>query len=436
MEVDISSYKQAEGKSPIEIASEFGNLKRIGQSIERTDIGIASDQLKLMNEKWGIINNELRTMISDPNASQETISKRMQNLVNQRLLTPQQYGEFIKTIPTDPTQIKPFLEQSLARGQSVNEAINWHYGEQGEQSNQQGTLAGKRDVRTGGFTPSTITPQQIPPTANTVEQGSGQPRMYGTQPPQSRPVLPVGPPGAGASPPPGNVTSERPSLPVEPLKAVGPPTAATPMFDEGKRMLAADQEMATQKLTAIKPAMQTLPYLKDIMAGPGTEQFTKAVAALKAFGIVPTGTAENDATAIRQIVNKKLADYLRSNPVGQRSDAAQVLSETASPSAKEQITPALIKLTKDAIVLDRVQAARAAAFEDQDYSKYGNHRVLFTGKVDERAFGLDLMEPDKRKELVQSMQTKLKKNPKDFEANKFFRSLDIVDKQGLIDTSQ
>jgi hypothetical protein len=87
-----------------------------------------------------------------------------------------------------------------------------------------------------------------------------------------------------------------------------------------------------------------------------------------------------------------------------------------------------MKLTKDAIVLDRVQAARPNAFQDQDLSQYGAHRSLFPATIDERAFGLDLMEPKERQSLIKEMKEKTG-TP---EGEKFWHSLELADKQGLI----
>lgn len=453
-EVDTSSYKQDAGKSPLEIASDFGKLKQQQQAIQRTDIGISSDQLELMKNRWAVLNKELSTMVNEKDITPDKVVKRMQNMVKMNLVTPDQLGEFVKTMPADPKALPQFLESSLKRGMSTMEAMEFAYGKPYARDTGQRVLSGKIDPRTGAEIPASQTPHELPPTTQTTGASTGQPQLLGVQPPPVQPTLPVGPVQGvqgqsnnfG-----GNVISAtrepatpQPRLPVQQPVPSGPTTAPAPMFEIGKKQLAEDQELATQKLTAIKPAMQVLPLLKDLRSGPTTETFTRAVATLKANGIIPTGTAENDPTAIRQIVNKKLADYVRSNPVGQRSDAAQHLSEKASPTASEQINPALVKLTKDAIVLDRVQAARAGAFTKEikdkdgktitvphdDLSKYGNHRSTFPARVDERAFGIDLMEPAERKKLLDDMVKK-----KDtFEGKKFWKSLQIVKDQGLIDT--
>ena len=441
-EIDTSSYPKAgAGKSALETAAQFGAIKQQSQAIEKTGISIAADKLKLLNEHFGIMNKELSNMANDPNITKDQVMQRLDGITKMlnmpQPVRQQMFNEF-QNIRT-PQELKQKLETALQRGMTTQEQINFAYGTPGTLDTGQTQQPVVTSVRPG-FGMKGIAPpvqHQLPPVTPTVEPGTGQPRMLGAQPYQPPPgPLPVGPvtaPGVKGSSSNfgGNVTGAEvgPNLPVQPLTPSGPATAPTPMFEEGKKALAADQELATQKLTSIKPAIQTLPYLKDIMAGPGTDGFTKAVAALKGFGILTTQA--NDPTAIRQEVVKKLAQYVASNPAGQRSDASQTLAEAASPSPGTQITPALIKLTKDSIVLDRVQAARANAFEGQDYSKYGKHRSTFPASIDERAFGLDLMEPEERKKLAEEMFKK--KNT--FEGKKFWKSYKIVRDQDLIDTS-
>lgn len=449
-EIDTSSYPKAgAGKSALETAAQFGAIKQQSQAIEKNTIGIAADKLALLNQHFGIMNKELSNMANDPNITKDQVMQRLEG-ISQMLNMPapvkqQMFNEFANV--RTPQELKQKLETTLQRGMTTQEQINFAYGTPRNIDTGQTETPVVESVRPG-FQQRAIgqtVQKQLPPSTSVVEPGSGQPRALGAQPyqaPVSPGPLPTGPIkdprilgqsnnfggkviGAEVEPAPlpGN------KLPVQPLTPSGPVTAPSPMFEEGKKALAADQELATQKLTAIKPAMQALPYLKDIMAGPGTDAFTKAVAALKGFGII--STQSNDPTAIRQEISKKLAQYVQSNPVGQRSDAAQTLAEASSPSPNVQITPALIKLTKDSIVLDRVQAARANAFEGDDYSKYGKHRSTFPASVDERAFGLDLMEPAERKKLADDMYKK-----KDtFEGKKFWKSYQIVKNQGLIDLS-
>lgn len=469
-EVDTSSYLKPAAlpvqKSALDVAKDLGGLKIQQQQIQQNAIGIDQTKLNLVNEKYKIVSQKLMTLANKPDLTPDDIVKESQDALNEGLSSPELHAQFITEIPSKTalqrktnlsgpqldqayTQtLRSWIDKKTIQAEQNVQALNHVYGVPDTQDNGQTTTPTRQGLRgppvpvgapiqkqiapeTPTFTPAgqrQLGPQtpQIP--AGTLPVQGGLPGQY--QQPQQPSALPVGPidnPAIkGQS---SNFGGKVIGATVEPNTAAGPMTGAPPMFEAGKTQLAQDQELATQKLTAVKPALQALPMIKDIMAGPGTDRYTKALATLKGFGIL--STSANDPVAIRQEVAKKLAQYVSSNPVGQRSDAAQTLAEASSPNPNVQILPALIKLTKDAIILDRVQAARPGAFEGNDLSKYGQHRSTFPASIDERAFGLDLMEPKERMKLIKTMQEK--KNT--FEGKRFWRSLAIVDKQGLINTS-
>lgn len=474
-EVDTSSYLKPAAlpvqKSPLDIAQQLGGLQVQQQQIQQNAIGIDQNKLNLINQKYKIVSQKLMSLVNKPDLTADDIVKESQDALKEGLSSPELHAQFISEIPSKtalqrkypnatPQQIdqeyrnvlRSHIDKKLIQAEDTVAAVNHVYGAPGAADNGQSvtpTRQGLRgppmpvgapiqkqlgpatEVATPGGT-QTLGPQTPQLPANTMPVQGGLPGQY-QQPQQPSNALPVGPRTApGINGPSSNFGGNVTGVTVEPnqIKPSGPMVSQPPMFEAGKAQLAQDQELATQKLTAIKPAMQALPLLKDLRSGPGTEQFNKAVAFMKANGILSTATA-NDPTAIYQEVNKKLSQYVSSSPIGQRSDAAQTLAEASSPSPKTQINPALVKLTKDAIILDRVQAARPGAFEGNDLSKYGQHRSTFPASIDERAFGLDLMEPKERVALIKDMQKK--KNT--FEGKRFWKSLAIVDKQGLIDTS-
>lgn len=470
MDIDTSSYPkvaQVAQQSPLEMAAKFGALKQQQQQIESGGLhiqsqkqGLQSNDLNIANQKLDLINKQFATV------SKQMIGLRDKpDLTEKDLVNFYQYGVKAGWMPSDVAakeinqippkansqQLRDYVDQQLTKAMTTMEAVNYHLGQPTSVDNGQtvtpALTSPKFGIRPNGAPIQT----QAPPTTNVATPGGTQ--QLGAQAPQlpvdTAPVqdgfpgqyqqpraLPVGPINNPAIQGPssnlgGTVLSavvEPPSGP-KPIVPQGPMQSQPPMFDEGKKQLTEDQDLATAKLTAIKPALQALPYLQGLQTGPGTHQVNNLLAAAKAFGIVNTNP--NDPVAIRQEVEKKLAQYLSSNPVGQRSDNAQTLASAGSPNPSVQINPALIKLTKDAIVLDRVQAARAAAFEGNDYSKYGIHRSTFPVRMDERAFGLDLMEPNERKALI----TDMKKKKDTTEGRKFWKSLETVDKLGYIDTS-
>lgn len=424
MPVDTSSYQQPEGKSVLDVAQQFGQMKQQQLNIDKSKFDQANQALTYVTRAMAALG---------PNATKEQYKQAGAQAVQMGLVPPAMLNVWNEKIDAAPTPKAAFDEFMTAAAQH-QEVINYHLGSPVSQDNQQGTVIGRIPVRTGEFDPKTIIPRQIPPTQPVVDPQTGQPQLYGTGQQQGPVALPVGP-RAGVQGPSanfgGNVQSavvEPLSLPATPPVGRGPTTAPSPMFEEGKKAYAADQDLATQKLTAIKPALQALPLLKGIMAGPGTDAFTKAVAGLKAFGIIPIEA--NDPTAIRQEVSKKLAQYLSNNPRGARSDAAQYLAEMGSPNPGVQIAPALEKLVIDSVALDRIEAMRANAYQSRDFSKYPEFRSKFPATFDERAVTLDMLEPKKRQTLLDEM----KKKQNTTEGKKFWQSLAEVKRQGIFDT--
>lgn len=454
-DVDTSSYPQPQAQpSLLDTVGKF-------QGLEQQKIGIDQNKLKLANDRFQILNKGLSALLSKPDVTSKDVIDTSQQFVKLGLSTPQQHAEFISRLPTEqqlrqnPNALKDYLEQKLTQAMTIMEGVNFHYGVPGTvdtgQVQQPVVTSPKFGVRPVGQPFQ----NQLPPATPVATPGGTQ--LLGPQAPQAAPGLPVAPPSTQPGP-----QLTQPRLPVAqdttpirpnavktvpgqiiqgqsgPQQPTGPMASQAPLFEEGRKALSEDQSLATDKLTAIKPALQALPLIKQLsFSGPLTGKITEIGATLKNLGIIPTAT-KDDQTAITQEVIKKLNQYVSNNPVGQRSDAAQTLAEAASPSPKTQILPALLKLTKDAIILDRVQAARAGAFTDAngnqrtDLQNYGQHRSTFPASVDERAFGLDLMKPEERDKLLDEM---LKKQ-NTFEGKKFWRSMNIVHNQGLIDTGQ
>lgn len=444
LEANTDSYNQPLSVGALEQAQKIGALKQQSQQIESG--GLTIDKQKLDNANQGLTYLTRAMTSLGPDATKEQYKAVGENAVRMGLVPAQQLQVWNERVDAAPNS-KTFYNEVITAAASHQEAINYHLGQGVNVSNGQTVTPAVTSVKPGfGVRPITAPiQQQIPPTAEvatpagnqalgpqnartpegTLPIQGGLPGQYtpSSVPRASRlPIADRNAADAGANP----TAFENKNG----YKPTGPMTSQAPMFEEGKKQLAEDQELATQKLTSIKPALQALPLMKDLRTGPGTAAWTTAVAALKANNIISTDA--NDPTAIRQEVNKKLADYLRSSPVGQRSDAAQALSQSASPDPNGQINQALVKLTKDAIALDRVQAARAAAFENNDYSKYGNYRANFPAQIDERAFGIDLMEPKERQALIKDMREKAAKGTA--EGLRFKKSLEIAYKQGLVNT--
>lgn len=443
-EVDTSSYNYTV-RSPLEKAKDFGSL-------QSQQISIGQAQLKQMNDQFQVMNNELANL-ADGNPSKQEAAIRLTRLAKTFNLKPQIVNHMMAELNEAP-DVKSFAERALLRGQTTMEKVNSIYGTPTNYNNGQtitpATVSPMRGLRQMGAPIQ----QQIPPTA-VVFDANNQPTMQGPTPAVTPPgtvsvptntnnlpfsvsspvaprsVLtesfkkPQGDTGTTINKTPNQVVAERYPAPS------GPSAGQSPLFTQGMSEYTKDMSEASGRASSIKNLTQAYPLIssKGFLAGPGTDAFTDAVAALKTWGLVDIDP-NSDPTAIRQEVNKKLANYISNSPIGQRSDAQQSLKEAASPSAKVQILPALKRLVKDAVALERVQIAMPNAFKGQDYQNYIKHKGSFPQSVDERAFSLD-MEEDHGKKLVDEMRKRLEKNTRDSTALKFKRSLEIADEQGF-----
>lgn len=442
-EVDTSSYPKPPAlpaqRSALEVAKDLGGLKQQQQQIESGALTINKQKLDQTNQALGYMTRAMGSL--GPNATKEQYLAVGMNAVKMGLVPENMlhiYEERLKAAPTS----QAFYNEFMTTAADHQQQIEYHLGTPGTLDTGNATQPIVSSPKPGFGIRSTGLPiaRQLPPGTPQYDENNRQ--IYrGVEPSQNAPgMVPMPPPAPGiklpiASSPtlqPGFKSDLSKETPNQVVQDRGQPAFAgpSPLFEEGKKAYSEDQSNASARMMRVKPAAQALQLMQSpgFLSGPGTEQFTKAVAGLKAWGLIDTA-AENDPTAIRQEVSKKLAQYVSGNPVGQRSDAAQILAEASNPNPKVQILPALMKLTKDAIILDRVEAAKPNAFTTKDYENYIKHRGTFPQSIDERAFGLDF-EKDGGEKLVDEMKKKLKSNNvKDRkEAEKFARSLQLADK--------
>jgi hypothetical protein len=405
-DIDTSSYRL-----PVKSASE--NLRDF-QGIQANQIGIDQAKLKLVNDHYENMIKDLNTLGPNP-TSDQLLDTAKQSLKYKRI-TPDMYATFVSNVPKDPSQIPAYRDKIASQLMSTQEAVNFHYGSPSYINNGQQTTPVRQGPRGGPVAVGLPIQQQVPPTQEQVTPEGN--RLTGPQNPQ----LPEGT-GQARGGIPGQVSPMRAST--SPAAPAGPATSQAPLFEEGKKMLADDQTLATAKLSDIKPAQQALGLMKNLQSGPGTEAWNNAVARLKAFNILSTGA--NDPTAIYQEVNKYMNQYVQKN--GSRSDADLAQRAASNPNVGTQINPALMQLTRNQIGLDRAQAIRPGAFEGNDLSKYGKHASTFPAQIDHRALTIDLpMEPEERKALLDKM-----KDAKDTpEGKKFWKTLFIAKQQGIL----
>lgn len=441
LEADISSYNQPLPVGPLDMAGKLGSLRQQSQQIQSGAITIDKQKLDLMNTQFGLMNAELSGMIDDPSITKEKAAERLNKFADTYKLPKEARDHMMDELNSAPS-VKAFSENALRRGMSTQERLNQQYGTTESQADGTQVYQGVRApaAKGGGFAPSTQMPVQIQPGTIGYDQNNQQQFVPSAGPsgvvPVPRPRLPVEPMPAPTTGPTGPTVRTDAGAPATFAERSAPLTAGpSPLFPEGKAAYTAAQLQASNRAQAIKPAIQALKLMPGLATGPGTGQFTDLVAAAKAWGIVDT-KAENDPTVLRQEIEKKLAQYVGGNPVGQRSDAAQTLAEAGSPNPKKQILPALISLTRDAIALDRVQILKPNAFKGSDYQNYIKHEGNFPQSIDEKALTLDLLPTTEREALVRKMVNKYKNNPKDADAVKFLNTLKLADEHKFFESAE
>ncbi len=476
-EVDTSSYPK-----PPALPAQKSVLDQVGQfqQLESNQLSISKQKLDQANQAMGYMTRAMSSL--GPNASKEDYLAVGQNAVKMGLVPPNMLGAYVERLQKAPSS-RAFYDEFVTAAATHQQTLDYHLGRQDlyntGQSDVPVAVSPKFGIRSSGLpiqrqaAPTTKvidTNETLPngepnpnynretlqgPTRAITPEGTEQ--VPGGIPGQYRPVagsrLPIQPNPVQTQrilPTDRNMNLTGPDRDVTgidvqnvpPNQVVqnrfpspsGPAVGQAPLFGEGLKAYTGAQLSAGAKAQALKPLIQAIPLMQTpgFLSGPLTDQFTKAVAGLKSTGIISIAD-ENDPTAIRQEAVKKLNQYLSNSPVAQRSDAAQTLKEAGSPHPNVQILPALIKLAKDQIALDRIEIAMPNAFKSKNYQDFLKHQGTFPQSVDERAFVLDQEPEEKSKSLVDKMaeQTKSKNNRERMEAEKFFKSLTIADEQGF-----
>ncbi len=360
---------------------------------------------------------------------------------------------------------KDLTSSHLMRGATVVENLNHAYGSNPQIQDVGGGYQAIQNYRGGTRATSPVVPYGLPRTnPGFVEGEKGQPGYnapIGINTPNS-PGLPFG--GAPAtlqqrSPvqrlpvenPPGSPTSPRPVQTVQPPPTQRPPVpqvgeagsnaervatghaqfaqprpGTPPMglegaIESGQKQYATATEQAGRTLQAIKPAQQALKLMDPEVikgltgTGPIAGKLTGIVSALQGIGIVSKGM---DAVAQRQELVKYLAQYLKNSPSAQRSDSAQALADKANANPDVQNLKALVEITRNNIALDRVDAAKALAFQrgekNKRYNEFAEHQANFPNTIDQRAFKLDAMSDKERNEFLDHIEKESPANRKKF----------------------
>ena len=122
MDVDTSSYPKAASPQQQNPLDQIGKL----QNVQRQNIAIDQDKLKLVNEKWNMTSKVLGSYLNKPDLDGKDLVDAHQHLLNQGVMTPEDVAKENSSIPTmaelkrknpnlAPEQAKALYSQCIKR---------------------------------------------------------------------------------------------------------------------------------------------------------------------------------------------------------------------------------------------------------------------------------------------------------------------------------
>lgn len=423
--VDTSMYGRLQTPNMLET---IGNAARASQAITQSQ----DADLSLHLRKLGIAQNYLSSLLAMPNPSQDDVLKVGTKLTSMGVLTPEEFSQTMTTLPRDPQQLRGWLTQHLADTMTATEKL------QSMADPQMINLGNRVQGVTVNRLAGTVTPmrgaasQMVPglsPEAATSPDAITLPNGQVVQTTRAGRTQAVGggPDTSGVSPgAPGAPKTSGGNVPGIP--------APGPMWDTGKKLFDSDSALGPQKLQTLQPLVKAIPLIEKLGptgTGPLSKEQTAIANTLTSLGLYNP----SDSASAWDQANKYLAQYAKGSPAASRSDAALYTEEKANPNLNTG-NAATLALAKQAVAWDRMVAALPLSFDSQakagKFDQYQTYKQKWTQSQDPRAYGLDLMPPDKRQKLLSDMKAKANTE----EGKKFWNSLRNADGAGLLNAGE
>lgn len=445
--VDTSSYLK-----PAALPAQKSLLDQVGQfqQLDSNKQTIEKQKLDLVNQRFKELAKGFTGLIADKDLNADKVKSYVDNQVKLGYIPPEMAQVTISQLPAngDANTIRKHLEQQLQHAQTTIEALNYNFGVNDTQQDNQNVYSGVRasPAKGGGFTTTTTTPLQLPPTTPNIDPNTGQAGYVG----------PAGP----AGPRPSRMPVEAPATPpapVAPLQAgpVNNPAVTGPSSNFGGTVLSANVEPPAsvsnridaafpnrvvtnlapgvieargavtsqsgkqfaddltkarnfkQDLYPAQSALKGVQELGEREVGPGTPALNDLKSAIITW-LPGADKAEIEKVGKFQETRKYLSQIARtSGNTGTNDQLAAAFeanpSITMSKAATENVLKSVIALRK--MQHAQVLLAEQQGVKPEDYSKWiaKNQNTL-----DARAFGFDMMSNEAKQKLV----AELKKDPK------------------------
>lgn len=430
---DVGFYTQANNKSPVEVAGQFGQIANTAQQNKLLQTQNQQSQMDLVNNQVGTIVNGFSSLASKPNLTAADFYTLGNTLVQQGALSPDVLAAEMENIPQDatPEQLRQMATSYALRAQDAGARFAAQFGTPSMIDNGQtqtpvtvSPLTGIHPI--GAPIQNMLTPAQVStPTTIGVTPG-GQP-ITGTQgqlleaagvnpltglpnaapapstaatnalippaaavPPSAPAQLPqIGPVGG-----PGVVTS-LPAGAVAAQEAVGSASGAQYAND------LAQASAYQQNVLPLAKAIPALEALGTSGTGPGREQVNQIFSFLQSMGVPgidPQGIKDFDEA------KKYLVQFVNTN--GNSGTNEKLAASFAGNPSVEISNAAAIDVAKTALALTRMQNAQVRAFQESGLpaDKYSQAVSAWNAEQDPRAFGVDLMTPEARASLINSLK--------------------------------
>lgn len=487
---DFSSYPK-----PTQPKSLMDNLKDIN-SVEQQELTIDKQKLDLVNQRFGYLAKGLTSLSADPQLNEDKIRKYATDMVKLGYIPNDMAAKFINSLP--PTQgmapaqaaaaLKAPLQAAMQQAQTMQEAIQSHYGNIAQQSDNAAVYTGiqQSPMQGGGFVPTTVTPQQLPPTTEgldtreTLPNGQPNPDYMSRGPigargpvgPRSlsRSVAPSLPNDVVSDPSQGNLTARSATVAVPRGLAshvTGPTGPTVQRVDlEGRETAPANfserfgssfpNRVVTKAAPGVEGAIQTVaeqsgkdyasaltrsnnfqnniyPIEASIKAlhelgpqgiGPGTDQFNDIKRA------VITWLPNADPKMIEEVSNfDQLKKYLTqaaraSGNTGTNDQLAAAFDANPNTKMSTAGVDTVLKSIKAMIIMDKAQTllAEKERIRPDQFTKWVSKNQ---NVFDPRAFGFADMDRKAQEKVIKSLTPSQRK--------KFEYSLEFANEAGLIE---
>lgn len=477
---DTSSYPKASlpvQQTPLQIAGQLGAIQQQKLSIDQAKLDQANQGLAYL----------ARAMSSlGPNATEAQYRQAGDQITRQLGLDPSKTAIWNEQVdaakrPDGTFDSQGFFNHVINSANNNQQILQNYKGAPSTTTDNAniyaGVTGGMSGPNPGGFTPANSAPLQIPPSAP-IQNAQGKPGFVGAPPAGWRPAgagLPVQPQTAVA-PPPSAANPRR--LPVATTGPTGPTVDITPKtptnFDnrfnaafpnavasgpapgtveaaqavgsQSGKDFATDLTRAGSINAELQPDLAVLNIVKNKAPGdfgPGTDSLNQ----LKKIAVTWLPNVDPkviNSSSDYDTVKKYLVQGARAAGNTGTNDQLAAAFE-ANPNTTMN-TATIENIVKSRVALKKMDAAQTLMFSQQKNkdgeplpeSQYSKWKAQNQNVLDPRAFGFDLMSPEAKVKLMDTLATKDKsgnfiaKKGKEKEFNKFESSLSFANDAGLI----